>query len=249
MPKEKDNDKGTTTEVVDNLQDQVNAIAAAGQAEDGVLMAMAKGMTDAIGVLRDVLTMRKGEDEPDGDEGGDEPDGDEDGDEPDADEDGDNDGPGYATMAKADDQLVLDATAWIQDVGTLVHTMAKAMPRMETEISALRAENAKLRELSEQTAVASLGAMTALSKAFAEQHTMLKAIPAGGITPGRDRLQLPIEIGEGEDRAQISRQKLAKAQRIGIIDSRQLQRHLRGDGQFADDDEANQDLLTKIAAL
>ena len=240
MPKEKDNDKGTTTEVVDNLQDQVNAIAAAGQAEDGVLMAMAKGMTDAIGVLRDVLTMRKGEDEPDGDEGGDEPD---------ADEDGDNDGPGYATMAKADDQLVLDATAWIQDVGTLVHTMAKAMPRMEKEISALRAENAKLRELSEQTAVASLGAMTALSKAFAEQHTMLKAIPAGGITPGRDRLQLPIEIGEGEDRAQISRQKLAKAQRIGIIDSRQLQRHLRGDGQFDDDDEANQDLLTKIAAL
>ena len=80
MPKEKDNDKGTTTEVVDNLQDQVNAIAAAGQAEDGVLMAMAKGMTDAIGVLRDVLTMRKGEDEPDGDEGGDEPDGDEGGD-------------------------------------------------------------------------------------------------------------------------------------------------------------------------
>ena len=239
MPKEKDNDKGTTTEVVDNLQDQVNAIAAAGQAEDGVLMAMAKGMTDAIGVLRDVLTMRKGEDEPDGDEGGDEPDGDEGGD----------DAPGYAAMAKADDQLVLDATAWIQDVGTLVHTMAKAMPRMEAEISALRAENAKLRELSEQTAVASLGAMTALSKAFAEQHTMLKAIPAGGITPGRDRLQLPIEIGEGEDRAQISRQKLAKAQRIGIIDSRQLQRHLRGDGQFADDDEANQDLLTKIAAL
>ena len=230
MPKEKDNDKGTTTEVVDNLQDQVNAIAAAGQAEDGVLMAMAKGMTDAIGVLRDVLTMRKGEDEPDGDEGGD-------------------DAPGYAAMAKADDQLVLDATAWIQDVGTLVHTMAKAMPRMEAEISALRAENAKLRELSEQTAVASLGAMTALSKAFAEQHTMLKAIPAGGITPVRERLQLPVEVEEGEDRVRISRQKLAKAQRIGIIDSRQLQRHLRGDGQFDDDDEANQDLLTKIAAL
>ena len=239
MPKEKDNDKGTTTEVVDNLQDQVNAIAAAGQAEDGVLMAMAKGMTDAIGVLRDVLTMRKGEDEPDGDEGGDEPDGDEGGD----------DAPGYAAMAKADDQLVLDATAWIQDVGTLVHTMAKAMPRMEAEISALRAENAKLRELSEQTAVASLGAMTALSKAFAEQHTMLKAIPAGGITPVRERLQLPVEVEEGEDRVRISRQKLAKAQRIGIIDSRQLQRHLRGDGQFDDDDEANQDLLTKIAAL
>lgn len=262
----------------DDLAELAVNIGNEGAANDGLMVLLVKGMTDAqdklANLAQQAIDMAKGKGKPPPDDDGGGSDDDDDTDEG-SEGAGEGDGkPGYQDMAMAvangavttvapngEQTTTLDMTTWILETGASLVALQKGAADQTAQIAKLveqnerlLTQNAQLAGMIQATAEVNTALMVPLAKAVVETRNGLLRTAAPGITP-REFPRTPVAVLPDTQvierlggSERAEQQILAKAMSTGSIDISSKEL-FRRQRKFSMDDARDAELRAKVNAI